>query len=631
MGFFNSQSGILNSLKNFWGKNGGEQKLQVAPASHEFYLDNGSMTGRQIKSLNEASVYNYERMGELRKNSAEIRRQYAGHLMVENGAPKEQPVIINRLQDAIRIWLQNMATGDPRISIETLYPDLRPYAFQFELAVNRHLSEIQLGDVFMRATLDAIFSVGMFKTGLGVGALEVFEADGELIDPGRPFSDTIFLDDLMVDMSAKSQDKMDMMGDRYLRPKAWVEEMMKKARNGEPISTIADRNQSEMMPEESMAGTQESDERSRIYDNVWVWDMYLPKENVMVTIADGADEPIAVWEWDGPEGGPYDMLGWYYSPGYPLPIPPAVNLFELHMFSNELMRKVGRQANRQKDVLVVEQGAEKGAKIIRDSDDGGVVTVPRGTLDKMKEIKYGGADPLMQQMLIWSLQTMDTEGGNLQALGGLGPSAETFRGDKLITENASALIKFLQLGLMKTAKSVLKKHAWWVWTEDIREFKGWTNVPGEHDIPIEWSFTPEEREGDFLDFNFDIVPISLVDKTPQEKAQSVLELWQNMIVPNAEMFMQSGYTPNAAETMRYVCKHLNISFDILLKEMDPAMKQEIQGQEQAPQRLQNKHTVNERISRPGTTPNGNDNVMMQSLSKMATSGNPGGDTPALGG
>jgi len=61
------------------------------------------------------------------------------------------------------------------------------------------------------------------------------------------------------------------------------------------------------------------------------------------------------------------------------------------------------------------------------------------------------------------------------------------------------------------------------------------------------------------------------------------------------------------------------------------MKQEIQGQEQAPQRLQNKHTVNERISRPGTTPNGNDNVMMQSLSKMATSGNPGGDTPALGG
>jgi len=437
----------------------------------------------------------------------------------------------------------------------------------------------------------------------------------------------------MIDMSAKSYDRIDMVGDRYLRPKKWVEEMMKKARNGEPISTIDDRMQSEMMPEDVLSGTNESDERSRIYDNVWVWDMYLPKENAIVTIADGADEPIAVWEWEGPEGGPYDMLGWFYTPGYPLPVPPAANLFELHMFTNELMRKVGRQANRQKDIIVVEAGAEKGAQAIRDTDDGGIVNVPHGTLEKMKNMKYGGADPMVMQSLIWSLQTMDTEGGNLQSLGGLGPSAETARGDKMINENAGALIKFLQLGLMKTAKSVLKKHAWWVWTEDIRDYKGWTNVPGEHDIPIEWSFNAEEREGDFLDFNFDLEPHSLVDKTPQEKAQAVMELWNNMILPNAEMLMQSGHMPNAAETVRYLCKQLNVSFDTILKEMDPAMKQEIAGQVAAPERLAGKtsHTVNERISRPGTTPNGNDNVMMQSLSKMATSGNPGGDTPALGG
>jgi len=295
------------------------------------------------------------------------------------------------------------------------------------------------------------------------------------------------------------------------------------------------------------------------------------------------------------------------------------------------MRKVGRQANRQKEVLVAEQGAEKGAGIIRESSDGGVVIVPRGTLAQMETMKYGGADPLMMQALIWSLQTTDTEGGNLQSLGGLGPSAETFRGDKLIHDTASGLIRFLQLGLMRTAKSVLRKHAWWTWVEDIRDFKGWTSVPGEHDIPIEWHFTAEEREGDFLDYNFTLDPHSLVDRTPQEKAQGVMELWNNMILPSADMLMQSGQMPNAAETVRYICKQLNVPFDILLKEMDPAMKQQVLGQIEAPQRLKTSHTVNERISRPGTTPNGNNNVMMQSLAKMGTSGEPGASSPAFGG
>ena len=121
------------------------------------------------------------------------------------------------------------------------------------------------------------------------------------------------------------------------------------------------------------------------------------------------------------------------------------------MFTNELMRKVGRQANRQKDVLVAEQGAQKGAEIIGRASDGDIVLVPKGTLAQLESVKYGGADPLTMQALIWALQTTDTEGGNLQTLGGLGPSAETFRGDKLIHETASTLIRFLQLGLLKTA------------------------------------------------------------------------------------------------------------------------------------------------------------------------------------
>jgi hypothetical protein len=90
------------------------------------------------------------------------------------------------------------------------------------------------------------------------------------------------------------------------------------------------------------------------------------------------------------------------------------------------------------------------------------------------------------------------------------------------------------------------------------------------------------------------------------------------------MLMQEGYMPKTSETVRYICKQLNVPFDILLQQMDPAMRQQIAGQVQAPPRLKQSHTVNERVSRPGTTPRGNENVMMQSLAKMTTNAAPGG-------
>lgn len=350
---------------------------------------------------------------------------------------------------------------------------------------------------------------------------------------------------------------------------------------------------------------------------MWVWDFYLPHENLMVTIPDGSDEPIAVWEWEGPEGGPYDMLGWLWCPGHPLPIPPIAHIYEMHMAVNEMARKVIRQTNRQKDVLGAEAGAEKAVEIIRRTGDGEIAILPHGSMQKMQNLKFGGADPAVSQMMIWSLGLIDTEAGNLQSLGGLGPSAETASGDKLINDSASGLIKFLQIGLNKTAKTILKKHAWWVWTDDIRTHQGTMEIEGTG-VHVPWAFTPEEREGDFLDFNFQLEPFSLVDRTPSEKAQAVMAFWSGFIMPNAEMMMQSGMVPNFADTAKYLCKQMDIPFDILFQMADPKMLEQLNaGATDAPPRMKQSHTINERISRPGTTPRGQDNMMMQSLGKAA--------------
>ena len=607
-------SGILNSLTGFF-TNRASKGLQIKPEGE--HVNYSQLTHTQIRKLTDSLKYNYDRMLKTRELAHEMKQQFMSHLISD----ADKKVIVNKIQDAIRIWLQNMASGDIQISIDSEYPQLRAFASTFEKAANQHLDEIDISSTLEQGLISALISVGVLKTGLGAGASELFEAEGELIDPGRPFTDSINIDDFVIDMSAKSLDKIDFIGDRYLRPKAWVKAMIKKA-NGREGSTTDNRDESREMPEENLALVLEGDDDAKIYDNVWVWDIYLPKENKMVTIADGSEVPIAVWDWDGPEGGPYDVLGWLFAPGYPLPIPPVSNIFELHMFLNEMSRKTLRQANNQKSIILVEAGQEKAAAAVKNNNDQAIAMIPAGSLEKMKDIKYGGADPTSMMSLMWAGGQIDVEAGNLPALGGTGPSAETARGDAMIHENASALIRFLQLGFLKTTKKVLKKHCWWVWTEDIRGFSGVTTVKGTK-VSIPWTFTAEEREGNFLDYNFKIDPNSTVGKTPSQKAQEMMALMNSWIVPNAELFAQMGYMPNLPDSTEYICQQSNIPFDKVLTAMDPAMQQQMQqaaGATDAPPRMKQSHTVNERISRPGTTPKGNDNVMMASLAKMAGSG-----------
>jgi hypothetical protein len=610
-----THSGMIASITNFFAGLG-KKDLQVKASTDK--SEQASLTARQVRKVCDATKYNYEKMKKVRKTSKEMREQFMSHLVADT----EEIVVINKLQDAVRIWLQNMASGDPRVSIEAKYPQLRAFAANFERATNEHLLEIDLGNTLVEAVTNAFFDVGVLKTGLGEGAPEIFELDGEMIDPGRPFTEVIHIDDFVIDMSAKTPDKIDMIGHRYYRPKAWVREMTRQRDKDNEDTGIEDRMESEMQPEEKLSGAREGDDDSKIYDMVPIWEIYLPKENKIVNFVDGSEKPLAIWKWEGPEGGPYNILGWLYSPGHPLPIPPVSNIYQLHLFLNDMVQKTGRQARNQKSMVLVEQGSEKAGEIIRDNNDNAIAVVPAGTLDKVKEVKYGGADPMSQQSVLWAGQVIDVEGGNLTTLGGTGPSAETARGDAMIHENASALIRFFQLGLFKVAKKVLRKHCWWVWTEDIRGFDGEAEIEGTG-ITVPWSFTPEEREGDFLDYNFDIDPNSMVGQTPMEKASAMMEMLNGVVLPNADFWMQLGYMPNI-ESIKFICKQRNIPFDLLFSAMDPAMQEQLMKQAgdptSMPPRMKQSHTINERISRPGTTPQGNENVMMQSLGKMAAMG-----------
>ena len=96
------------------------------------------------------------------------------------------------------------------------------------------------------------------------------------------------------------------------------------------------------------------------------------------------------------------------------------------------------------------------------------------------------------------------------------------------------------------------------------------------------------------------------DEPPSEKAQKLMTMWE-MIVSNPELVQQTGWAPNFEGFIRQMAKYFNVPFNDLLLAVDPNMPtQEQPGQVQAPPRMKQSHTVNERISRTGTTQRGMD-------------------------
>jgi len=608
-----SYSGIANSLRNWYDKLRGKG-LQVDYGQSEYIIDKNIASAKQIGHLQELVKYNMGLMEKARQSRKRMLDEYQTHLLTDSGAKKQ--VIINKQQDCVRIWLQNMATGSPRLSVDTEFPELRNFAWSFEHATNKHLDECRIGVALAQGTFDSFFAPGIFKTGLAAGSPDVVELEGNRIDPGMCFTDAIDFNNCVLDMSANSPESCKLIGDRYLRPKAWVSEMIKKAKRGEPVG-VSSYSELENRGEDLPSGHDAAQEH-KVYDSVWVWDWYLPNENVMITIPAGESQPIGMFEWPGPDGGPYDILNLYPFTGSPIGPPPGMSLFELHLFINQTMRKVREQTKNAKDLILIEEGMKKAGEVIQQADDQMIAYVPNNSIERMKQMTTGTANPALSNMLTYTMQMHDTEGGNLSSLGGLGPSAETFRGDKLIHDTASSLIRFLQTRLHNCVSDILRKHAWWVWTEDIRNFSGKSEIPGV-DVYVTWTFTAEEREGDFLDYNFSIAPYSMQRRTPDEKAQMVIQLWQGFVMQSAEIMQQDGWIPNAVDTARYLCKQWDVPFDVLFKAMDPQAQNQMRNEMvNAPPRLaKESHTVNERISRPGTTPQGTDNAFMDANAAMA--------------
>ena len=530
--------------------------------------------------------------------------QYAGNYC-DGDDFMRQRVVINKIQQYVRTYMRLFASGNPQAIVTTNYKDLKPFAETFQIGLNRRLTEIELGASFQLAVLSSFFGPGVMKTGIAEGS-EGFEIDGVFYDPGVAFSQCVSIDNFVMDMEAQRLEDITFIGDRYRRPRHWV----KKISKAKGVTGIERRDMSPMNPDGRVSGISE-DPDNNLYDMVWCWDLYLPKQNLIVMFADGDNTPLMAYEWDGPEGGPYDILQYDRVPGESVPIAPTSQLMPLHNLINNLMRKLENQAKRQKSLTAYQQGSEEDAQAIKDAKDGETIGLMHP--DSISAIQTGGTDPGNFNFGLWAAGEFDIQAGNLESIAGLAPQSETFKQDQLLSQSANTQVDAMRLSVLNFYSRVIKKHAWYLWVDQLHDdMELYKTVPGTGlHVPV--TLSPEIREGDFIQYNFDINPHSLQEDTPAEKSQKLLGMLQNLVIPTAQFAMQQGYTPNIVGAVKQLAEYQGVPIEQLYMAADPSMEQDKPGQIPQPGGT---HSLYERVSSPGQTSNSRRTALMAANANM---------------
>lgn len=575
------------------------------------------MTDKQRKKLDKlrlAMEFSRRQFEEPRKNRRKAIQQFVGFHYAGGGSPDKVP--INGIAFMVQTLSHYLVARNPAVLISSQFPTLQAGAENIEIRTNDSIKEIHLADALRRWATDAFFGLSILK--VAISPLEDIEIGGRLNKPGQVFADVVDLDDWVHDASVNRFDQVSFMGNRYKM-------RLDDVRN----SRFFDKSRRLVLPtsrELAEDGLPRVDEISRgIYEmdgdeweqHVDLWEIYFPHENVVRIFPDKQNDVLLREEkWDGPEGGPFHKLSYTDVPGQVMPLPPVANLMDLHQTVNLLWNKSVRDAQKQKTVIPYGGDNWQDVERILKATNGSGVFQNTSGQDIPRELKYGGADPATVAMAMQSYQLFKERAGNLDLLAGLGPQSDTVGQDKLLNENANRQVADMQGRFGDATKKVVRAIAWYEYTDPVRQSTLRKSIPGTGSyIPVTWS--PETREADFFNFDIDIEPYSMQDRSPQERLQRLLQLVQTFVIPMLPEIQRTGGMFDVEAFFETVAKLGDFrelsSFLLFVGETAGQPTSDVNPAIPEPRQAASTTRTNVRINRPGATNQGQQAEMVKLL------------------
>ena len=554
-----------------------------------------------IEKINSSIEWSCQQLEKTRAERVAAVQSFCGSHYVKDSPCPATPV--NLIELAVTIYVRLLAARSPKCLVTTAVPSLRPFAADMEVVLNQLPGEIGLSTTLRRAVLEAIFAIGIVK--VGIGATNDNAKIGD-----EPFVSLVQLDDYFCDMSARSWDEVQYEGNEY-----WMDAAQIKDLYG--VDLDEDEYSGDSTDGQAQARSLTVHEHGEpLYGRVLLRDVYLVRENRLVTYAVSSRRVLRDEPWDGPEGSPYIKLWFSDVPGNLMPMPPVNVWKDLHELENTLFRKLALQAVARKTVAAFAGGNDEDiARLKRAADGEGF----RYNGPKPEQIALGGVD---SANLAFAMQVRDIHSviaGNLDSLGGLSPQADTATQEKLVSEASSVRIRAMSDATVEFAKAIFRRLAWYVWTDPVRERTVVKSATRDGSLAITKAWTPETRDGDFLDYNFDIDVFSMQDDSPSARMEKFMSVYERVILPLMPQLEAQGAYLDTHAILEYVGRNANLSelSDFVVFPNAAQDERQPSGGSPRPEYVSTKAPVTrrtyERVNRPGATRQGRDAALMQTL------------------
>lgn len=515
-----------------------DEENETKPRKGKFLTD--TEVGRLATAIESAD----RQIQPFRNKRVEAMREFVGYHYGEGGS--SYPLPINLMYFNTQVYCKTLAARTPQALMTTIALPLKSAAVELEMATNHTLVQMKLGDTLNLAVFDALYGLGVVKTGCVTRLRETMRGFSPV--SGQPYAEVVDLDDFFFDMNAKSWPAVTFMGNRYRVPLRDAQENPAfDAKLRRELTPTPKRLRQENTGEETAETLSRKDEweRDEWEDHVELKDVYLPTRGVLVTMTCGT-EPATLREtqiWENP----YKILAFTRIPSQLMPVAPALMWLDLHLLENELMSKAAEQALDQKNITFVQQQSVRDGQRVVESKNGDTVVVD--STQGIQPASFPGADQGTLLMVQQVKMLSNTLFGNPEALAGVGQQAETLGQDQLIAAAANRMIGSMQETVVEFTGSIIRSIARLILTDPLIQIPLVKEVKGT-DITVPFLYTPERQSGTILDYSVNIEPYSLQHISPAQRLKMITDLVSGIILPTQPMLAESGAFFDVQEYLR---------------------------------------------------------------------------------
>jgi hypothetical protein len=243
-----------------------------------------------------------------------------------------------------------------------------------------------------------------------------------------------------------------------------------------------------------------------------------------------------------------------------MPNSPAALLFDLHDFTNSQYRRIMDRENRQADFWTYEGGAEDDARRIEKARDGDMIKVESNAAVQRRT--RPGTNPNSIAAAIHSRSLFDDASGNIRQIGGVSSSADTATEARIDSANVSRMVRDMQLQVVEMTRQIIQIVAWYEWTHPLRTENIEIKI-GENGLTVggdgKPNWTPEMREGDFIEHELEIVPDSMEHRSSRQQAEEIMRLMQGAVLPAMQLPSDRPVTFDGVGFVKTIADLLNIS------------------------------------------------------------------------